>query len=139
MLSIVKKNGADEVFNTRTNPNWATELKKLTGSGCHAAAVYSDASPAYETARKALKVKGLLMCIGLPAKPLEFPAFDVVCNIFLIKGANTGTPKEMKKAVEFTAKHQIIPEVDFRKLEEMAQMVEEMEQGRAPRRMVVLF
>ncbi len=122
MLEIVKKNGADAVFNTRTNSNYAEEVKKLTGAGCHAAAVYSNASPAYVTARKVLKINGLLMVIGLPDKPLEFPSFHIVANIYRIKGSNTGTPKEMKRAVDFTAKHEIVPEVVFRKLEEMPQM-----------------
>jgi D-arabinose 1-dehydrogenase-like Zn-dependent alcohol dehydrogenase len=139
MLEIVKKNGADAVFNSRTNSDYIAEVKKLTGSGCHAVAVYSNASPAYASARKVLRINGLLMAIGLPDKPLEFPAFEVVTNIYRIKGSNTGTPKEMKKAVDFTAKHNIIPEVDIRKLEEMPQMVDEMERGEMKRRSVVLF
>lgn len=140
MLEVVKSNGADAVFNTRTDPDYVAKVKQLAGGrGCDAAAVYSNASPAYATARKVLKVKGLLMVIGLPDKPLEFPAFDVVANAFRIKGSNTGTPSEMKKAVDFTAKHQIIPEVDFRELEEMPQMVDEMARGVATKRMVVLF
>jgi len=69
-----------------------------------------------------LKINGLLMVIGLPDKPLEFPSFHIVANIYRIKGSNTGTPKEMKRAVDFTAKHEIVPEVVFRKLEEMPQM-----------------
>jgi D-arabinose 1-dehydrogenase-like Zn-dependent alcohol dehydrogenase len=139
MLEIVKKNGADAVFNSRTNSDYAAEVKKLTGNGCNGVAVYSNASPAYVSARKVLRINGLLMAIGLPDKPLEFPAFEVVTNFYRIKGANTGTPKEMKKAVDFTAKHNIIPEVDFRKLEEMPRMVDEMERGEMKRRSVVLF
>ena len=34
-----------------------------------------------------------------------------------------------KKGVDFTAKHKIIPEVEFRKLDEMPQMYDEMERG----------
>ena len=139
MLAIVKENGADAIFNSKTNPDYVAEIKKLTGSGVHAAAVYSNASPAYASARKVLKINGLLMAIGLPDKPLEFPAFEVVTNFYRIKGSNTGTPKEMKKAVDFTEQHHIVPEVDFMKLEEMPQMVDEMERGEAKRRMVVLF
>ncbi len=139
MLEIVKKNGADAVFNTRSDPGFAKQVKELTGSGCHAAAVFSDKSPAYESAKQVLKIKGLLMAVGLPAKPLEFESFQIVTNIYRVKGANTGTPKEMKKGVDFTAKHNIIPEVQFRKLEEMPQMYDEMERGVATKRMVVLF
>lgn len=139
MLAIVKKNGADAVFNTRTKQNYAEEVKKLTGTGCHAAAVYSNASPAYVTARKILKINGLLMVIGLPDTDLQFPSFDIVANIIRIKGSNTGTPKEMKKALDFTATHQIVPEVEFRNLDEMPQMYNEMERGVATKRMVVVF
>ena len=139
MLEIVKQNGADAVFNTRSNPNYVEEVKKLTGSGLHAVAVYSNASPAYATAQTVLKINGLLMVIGLPDKPIEFDPFPLVANIFRVKGANTGTPHEMKKGVDFTIKHKIIPEVDFRKLEELPQMVEEMEKGVAKRRMAVVF
>lgn len=139
MLEIVKQNGAEAVFNSKTNPDYAAQIKKLTGKGVDAATVYSNASPAYATARKVLRVNGLLMCIGLPEKSLEFPAFEVVTLAYRIKGSNTGHPKEMKKAVDFTEKHQIIPEVDFRKLEELPQMVDEMERGEAKRRMVVVF
>lgn len=139
MLDIVKENGADAVINIKSNAKYVEEVKNLTGGGCAAAAVYSNANPAYETAKKILKTTGLLMVIGLPDQPLQFQAFDVVANAYRIKGSNTGTPAEMPKAVEFTAKHQIIPEVVFRKLEEMPQMVDEMEQGKASKRMVVVF
>ena len=139
MLEIVKKNGADAVFNSRTNSEYATEVKKLTGKGVHAVTVYSNASPAYVTARSIVRMNGLVMCIGLPENPLEFPAFEVVTNFYRIKGSNTGHPKEMKKAVEFTAKHNIIPEVDFRKLDELPQMVDEMERGEMKKRSVVQF
>ena len=139
MLDIVKQNGADAVFNTRTNSNYVEDVKKLTGKGLHAVAVYSNASPAYETAQKVLKINGLLMVIGLPDNPIQFAAFPLVANMFRVKGSNTGTPHEMKKGVEFTAKHGIIPEVDFRKLEDMPDMVAEMEKGTARRRMAVVF
>lgn len=139
MLEIVKQNGADAIFNTRANPDYAADVKKLTGTGCNAVAVYSNAGPAYVTARNVLKVYGVLMVIGIPDKPLELPVFDIVTGAFRLIGSNTGTPKEMKKAVDFTAKHQIIPEVEFRKLEELPQMYDEMERGVAKRRMVVLF
>lgn len=144
-LELVKQKGADVVINTAKNPGYVEQIKEITKDdsnvkgGCHAAAVYSAVIPAYETAKKILKVKGLLMVIGLPNKPVEFPTWDIVTNRYIIKGSNTGTPAQMKKAVEFTAKHQIIPEVDFKKLEDMPQMYKDLHEGKAPKRMVVLF
>lgn len=139
MLEEAKKVGADAVFNTLKYPDYAKEIKKLTDGGAHAAAVYSNATPAYQSATTTLRVNGLLMVVGLPVKPLEFPAFDICVMNYRVRGESTGIPQRMPKAVEFTAKHQIIPDVDFRKLEEMPQMVEEMDAGKASKRMVVLF
>ena len=140
MLDIANQNGADATFNPVRTPKFIQDLRKLTGSrGCHAAAVFSDANAAYATAQRVLMFNGLLMIVGLPEKPLEVPAFAISLNLIRVKGASNGTAAEMKKAVEFTAKHQIIPDVEFRKLEEMPQMWEEFLQGKAKKRMVVLF
>ncbi|KAF2095598.1 alcohol dehydrogenase [Rhizodiscina lignyota] len=139
MLEVAKQMGADATFNSLKNPNYVEEIKKLTDGGVHAAAVYSNATPAYQSATKVIRINGLLMVVGLPVKPLEFPAFDIVVNNYRIKGENTGIPQRMKKAVDFTAKHNIVPEVEFKKLEEMPQMVKDMDAGKASKRMVIVF
>jgi D-arabinose 1-dehydrogenase-like Zn-dependent alcohol dehydrogenase len=45
----------------------------------------------------------------------------------------------MQKAVDFTIKHNILPEVQFRKLEEISDMIDEMNALKATKRMVVAF
>jgi D-arabinose 1-dehydrogenase-like Zn-dependent alcohol dehydrogenase len=45
----------------------------------------------------------------------------------------------MKKAVDFTVAHNIIPEVEFRPLEDLGKMVDEMQAMKATKRMVVTF
>ncbi|KAF2099247.1 GroES-like protein [Rhizodiscina lignyota] len=145
MLQIAKQKGADAIINTASNPDWLEEVKKLTRGpdnikgGTHGAAVYSNVIPAYGNAKKVLKLGGVLMVVGLPIKAIDFPAWDIVTQQYRVKGSNTGHPKDMKRAVDFTAKHQIIPEVDFKKLEDMPQMYEDMSTGKASKRMVVLF
>ena len=42
-LEVCKKQGADAVFNSRTNKSYADELKKLTNGGAKAACVFSNA------------------------------------------------------------------------------------------------
>jgi alcohol dehydrogenase, propanol-preferring len=42
-LEVCKKQGADAVFNSKTNKDYAVELKKLTGGGTRAACVFSNA------------------------------------------------------------------------------------------------
>ena len=140
MLEKAKQNQADATFNPLKNPKYVREIRAMTKSrGCHAAAVFSDANAAYETAQRVLAFNGLLMIVGLPEKPLAFPAFAISTNLFRVKGASNGTAAEMKKAIEFTSQHQVVPEVEFRSLDEMPQMWNEMAQGKASKKMVVLF
>lgn len=140
MLDMAKQKGADVTFNPQTNPKFVREIRRMTNSrGCHAAAVFSDANAAYATGQRVLAFNGLLMIVGLPERPLELPASAISTNLFRIKGASNGTAREMGKAVRFTSEHQIIPEVEFRSLDEMPQMWEEMATGKAKTRMVVVF
>jgi D-arabinose 1-dehydrogenase-like Zn-dependent alcohol dehydrogenase len=140
MLEMAKRNGADEILNPQSDSTFVRRIRKLTGKrGCNAAAVFSDANAAYTTAQRVVMFDGLLMVVGIPEKLLQFPAFAISTNLFRVAGASNGRPEEMKKAVEFTRKHQIVPDVTFRKLEEMPQMWDELSSGKATARMVVLF
>ncbi|KAJ4364071.1 hypothetical protein N0V83_009526 [Neocucurbitaria cava] len=119
-LEMAKKVGADAVFNSMTNKNYLEEIKKLTGKGCHAAAVYSASNAAYAG--------------------FDFVnTFDLTTGKYRIKADSTGIPQRMKKAVDFTGKHSIQPEVDFRKIEDLPQMVADMQAGKADKRQVVIF
>ena len=140
MLEMAKQKGADAIFNPQKNSKFVREIRKLTNSrGCHAATVFSDANAAYVTGQRVLAFNGLLMVVGIPERPLEFPAFAISTNLFRVQGASNGTPAEMRKAVEFTERHQIIPDVEFRKLDEMPEMWNELATGKAKTRMVVVF
>lgn len=140
MLRRAKECGADAAFNVKSNPSFSKELRKLTGRrGCHAAAVFSDSPAAYKTAQKALTFGGVLMVVGLSEKPIELPSVMLSFGALQVKGASIGTVAEAQKAVDFTAKHQIIPDVAFRSLEEMPQIYEDFKQGNAEKRIVVRF
>lgn len=139
-LESTRHNGADATFNTRKDSKFVRQVRQLTGRrGCHAAAVFSDADAAYATAQRVLNFDGLLMVVGMPDNPLKFPAFAISTNLFRVKGASNGTAAEMKKAVDFTAKHNIIPDIEFRNLDEMPQMWWEMANGKARRKLGVSF
>ncbi|EFQ89830.1 hypothetical protein PTT_13758 [Pyrenophora teres f. teres 0-1] len=140
-LEMAKKVGADAVFNSMTNKNYVEEVKNLTGGkGCHAAAVYSASYAAYAGTPDILRTGGLLMVIGITPKGLEFVStLDLVLGKYRIKADSTGIPQRMKKAVEFTGRHGIQPEVELRKIEDLPQMVEDMKKGKADKRQVVVF
>lgn len=138
-MEVCKQQGADAVFNSRTNKDYVEELKKLTKGGAHAVAVFSDADAAYAHAPEVLRVNGLLMVVGLPKSPLTISTMDLVLGKYRIKAESTSIPQRMKKAVDFTVKHNIVPEVEYRKLEELSQMCDDMRAGKATKRMAVVF
>ncbi|KAF1935063.1 alcohol dehydrogenase [Clathrospora elynae] len=140
-LDMAKKLGVETVFNSIKNKDYVEEIKKLTGGkGCHAAAVYSASNAAYADAPNVLRTGGLLMVIGLAPKELDFiSTFDLITGRYRIKADSTGIPQRMKKAVDFTGKHSIQPEVEFRKLDDLPQMVADMEAGKAEKKQVVVF
>lgn len=138
-LEVCKSQGADAVFNSRTDPDYASKIKALTKIGVHAASVFSNAKVAYANAPKIIRPGGILMAIGLPYEPLEIPTMDLALAKYRIKSDGPGIPQRLKKAVGFSAKHNIVPEVETRKLEELDDMVNEMRAGTATKRMVVVF
>ncbi|KAI6777851.1 Alcohol dehydrogenase-like protein [Emericellopsis cladophorae] len=139
VLQAVTALGADAVVNSRTNAQAADEVKRITGKGAHAAAVFSGANAAYASAIELLRTNGLLMVIGIAAKDLQVSTFDLTTGRYRIKADSTSIPQRMPKAVSFTAKHKIQPQVEFRKLEELPQMVEDMQAGKSKYRQVVKF
>lgn len=61
-LEVFKKQGADAIFNSRSNKSYVDELKKLTSGGVHATAVFSDADAAYAGAPAIVRLQGVIMC-----------------------------------------------------------------------------
>lgn len=54
-LDDAKSLGADYVINTLEERDYETKIKKITGGGCHAAAVFSASNVAYESAPRTLR------------------------------------------------------------------------------------
>lgn len=138
-LDVCRKQGADAVFNSKNDKEYVEKLKKLTNGGAKAACVFSNADAAYAGVPAILRLGGVMMVIGLPHNPLPVSAMDLALGKFKVKSESTSIPQRMKKAVDFLAKHNIKPEVQNRKLEELNDMVSEMRAGTATKRMLVAF
>lgn len=144
ILSTAKAQGADAVFNSRTNPNYVEEAKNFMdrgpNKGADAVAVFSAATAAYKSAPPLVKLGGIIMVVGLPAEGVTFDALDIARGTYRVKGDSTGIPRRMKKAIDFTAKHQIRPEIEVHKsLDAVNGMVERMKKGELTKRQVVQF
>ncbi|KAK5627800.1 hypothetical protein RRF57_003515 [Xylaria bambusicola] len=139
-LNSAREYGADTVFNSKTQADtYVDEIRKLSGKGVHAAAVFSGANAAFDGAIPLLRTNGLLMVVGIAPQPLQINALDIITGRYRIKADSTGVPRRMSKAVAFTAKHNIKLNVDFRKIEDLPAMVDDMKNGNATRRQVVTF
>lgn len=138
VLAEAKENGADTVVNS-TSTNYESQVKKASNGGCHAAVVFSAAYPAFGSAIKILRIAGILMIIGLPAKALEFHAFDLMRKVYQIRSESTGPPQKMPRALEFISKNNIKPRVEVHKLDDIHEMMEKMRTGKSKSRMVVVF
>ncbi|EXJ76482.1 uncharacterized protein A1O5_00990 [Cladophialophora psammophila CBS 110553] len=139
-LAESKRVGADLTFNSATNSNYLDEIRKATGGGAHAAAVYSASIAAYENAKIALRIGGLLMAVGLPAKTFQVNLTEIITGLYRLKGDCTGIPQRMSRAIEFTAQHNIQPNVvSFHKLEDVPDMITKMRAQKSTGRMAVLF
>jgi len=144
ILSTVNSQGADAVLNSRTNPDYIAEARTIMdrgpNKGADAVAVFSAATAAYKSAPPLVKLGGIIMVVGLPAAGVTFDALDIARGTYRVKGDSTGIPKRMKKAIDFTAEHQITPEIETHKsLDAVNGMVERMKKGELTRRQVVQF
>jgi D-arabinose 1-dehydrogenase-like Zn-dependent alcohol dehydrogenase len=127
-------------FNSLTHPNYLSDLKSATGGlGASAAAVFAASNVAYASAPKALRAGGVLMVVGLPPKPIEISAVDMMLGLYRIKSETTGPPWKLPRAIEFTARHGIKANVDFFELGDINEMIDQMGKGETVRRMVVVF
>ena len=94
---------------------------------------------AYAGVPSILRLGGVIMVIGLPHDPIPVSTMDLALGRYRIKSESISIPQRMKKAVDFLAKHKIVPEVQHGKLEELNDMVNEMQSGKATKRMLVSF
>lgn len=138
-LQACKAQGADHVFNSKSDPDFANKVKKLTNDGVHAAAVYSSATAAYDTATSILRITGVLMFVGVAHQPIALNSQHVAIGVYKVKGSSYGVPQGMQRALDFSVQHDIVPQVEHRKLDDLPQMVEDMKAGKAAKRRAVIF
>ncbi|KAF2419704.1 alcohol dehydrogenase [Tothia fuscella] len=139
ILAVCKAQGADYVFNSRTDKEYVKGIKELTGGkGVDTVAVFSAASQAYDSAPLIVKLGGVILVAGLPEKGVTFNALAIALGTFKVRGDSTGTPDRMPRAIEFIAKNKIQPEVEiYHSLDDVPAMIEKMKAGKSTKRMVV--
>lgn len=64
---------------------------------------------------------------------------DIALKKFRVASEGPGIPARLQRAVDFSSKHNIAPEVELRTLDELDDMVKEMRAGTSTKRMAVVF
>ncbi|XP_071732044.1 probable cinnamyl alcohol dehydrogenase 6 [Rutidosis leptorrhynchoides] len=59
-----------------------------------------------------LKVKGTMVFVGAPAKPLELPSFPLIFGKRVVKGSIIGGMKETQEMLNFCGKNNIVCEIE---------------------------
>lgn len=89
------KLGADAFvdFTQHDDASLATEVKRITGGGCHSLMVCNASSKAYDQSLSLLRYAGTLVCVGIPEidpHPIsEALPWKMVVNQFNIRGETT--------------------------------------------------
>jgi hypothetical protein len=126
-LEEAKHAGADHVFNSMTDKEYVSKILELTSGGVDAAVNFTASKVAYDNAPDIIRTgTGMLMVVGIPQKNLEFKAFDLSIGRYKLGVANNGTPTLMKPCIEFSAKHNIKPDLTIFKLEQLQEMIDLM-------------
>ena len=138
-LEEAKKQGADHVFNPITDKDYVQKVKQITKKGCHAAINFTNSQQAYSAMPDVIRINGIFMVVGIPLMPLSFKGIDLSLGKFRVKGSNNGTAKILKKCIDFSAEHGIMPHVEHYKLDQIQEMIDLMLAGNQRGRMAVVF
>nr|GMC57295.1 8-hydroxygeraniol dehydrogenase-like [Ipomoea batatas] len=108
-------------------------LKYAKTFGCHVTVISTSASKKQEAIEKfgadsflislsavhrivpllsLLKTNGKLVMVGAPEKPLELPIFPLLMGRKIVAGSLIGGIKETQEMLDFSAKHNVVPEVE---------------------------
>jgi alcohol/geraniol dehydrogenase (NADP+) len=85
----------------------------------------------------ALAPKGRLHTVGAVSEPLEIPAFSLIGGQKSVSGSPVGSPAVMAQMLEFCARHQIIPQVEYMPMSRIDDAFQRLREGK-PRYRIVL-
>ncbi len=84
-----------------------------------------------------LKPKGRLHFVGATLEPLDIAAFGLIAGQKQISGSPVGSPATIKQMLEFAAQHNIEPQVETFKMDDVNEAIAHLESGKARYRVVL--
>jgi propanol-preferring alcohol dehydrogenase len=136
-LAFVTEMGADLTINSLHED--AAKLIQETVGGAHAIVVTAVAKAAFHSAVDAMRAGGRLVAVGLPSESMNLNIPRLVLDGIEVIGSLVGTRQDLIEAFEFAADGKVVPKVTPRKIGEINDIFEEMQQGKIKGRMVIEF
>ncbi|TCC94719.1 NAD(P)-dependent alcohol dehydrogenase [Pedobacter hiemivivus] len=84
-----------------------------------------------------LKTDGTLICVGVPSKPAEIPAFSLLGGRKSVAGSGIGGIAETQEMLDFCAAHNIVSEIEMIDMKDIHTAYERMEKGDVRYRFVI--
>ncbi len=91
----------------------------------------------WEALLAALRPKGRLHLVGAVLQPLPVPAFALIPGQKSVSGSPLGSPTTIHKMLDFSARHQIEPVVEYFGFDQVNEAIEHLRQGKARYRIVL--
>lgn len=113
-------------------------VQKTVG-GVQAAIVAVPVIQAYEEALKSVKRGGRVVAVGLPSKNISISVLGLVISGIQLIGSVVGTRQDLTETLEFSKLHNITCKIQKRKLDEINQIFDDMNNYKISGRVVIDF
>jgi uncharacterized zinc-type alcohol dehydrogenase-like protein len=85
----------------------------------------------------ALKPHGRLHVVGAVLEPIPVHAFDLICGQRSVSGSPTGSPSVLIKMLDFSARHNIAPQIERYPMSQINEALDHLREGKARYRIVL--
>lgn len=134
-LEFAKKYGADLVVNP-AKEDLAKVVQEACG-GAHAAVVTAVAKAAFNDAVNSVRAGGRVVAVGLPPESMDLSIPRLVLDGIEVVGSLVGTRKDLEEAFQFGAEGKVVPQCQYRPMEDINDIFQEMLDGKIQGRMVI--
>lgn len=138
-LDFAKEVGADVVVNSLNEDPKERALELTDGKGLDAVVITAVAKQPFNQAVDVVKAGARVVAVGLPVDKMDLDIPRLVLDGIQVVGSLVGTRQDLKEAFQFAAEGKVVPKVTLRRIEEINDIMDEMEQGRFTGRMVIDF
>jgi len=138
--ALCMKLGAEEFIDFTKVKDIPAEVMRITTYGAHGVVVTGATRQAYETAPQLLRVRGRMVCVGLPKDGSILagaPPIQMCLKSLEIVGSVVGTKKDVEECLDFTARGLVHPILTHGTLEDLNDLLDKMQKGTLVGRAVI--